>query len=201
MRSPSLYVGLGVSKSIYSVNQKCYTRSFRQKKFPQRLRIFNQNFACLLYVYIYVELPNFIQLYLTLMKFFTLHKTKSNHEKSWYRCNHAAVWLISATLGIGTRMQDEFSRAPAVKKFVQDGGRPMRLRDLFWIIMTWFFDFEGGGRPPSWIFKIAIFNSHSLHRHVFHHRARFCGGHSCHFRDIAFLAFLVKCKNSLDDSA
>jgi len=45
---------------------------------------------------------------------------------------------------------------------------PLRLTDPYYIIMrSRFFDFPDGGRPPSWIFKIEIFNNHALQRQGF----------------------------------
>jgi len=42
--------------------------------------------------------------------------------------------------------------------------------------MIRFFDFQDGGRPPSWIFKTEIFNIRTLQKHVLHQHANFGDG-------------------------
>jgi len=66
---------------------------------------------------------------------------------------------------------------------------------------SWMYMHEDNGRPPSWIFKIEIFDSLALPRHGLRHPAKFCGDRSYRSRDVAIFRtfFLVKCKSSLDD--
>jgi len=65
------------------------------------------------------------------------------------------TWYNDAELIMG------LSSARAVKFLIfniQDGGGSLYLSDQFCIItMSRFFDFQDGGRSPSWIFKIEIF--------------------------------------------
>ena len=92
--------------SIYSVNKNVIVlRRLRfDNIFPQRQRICNQNFTCLLYAYNYAKLQNIIQLSLTLtcvchikcncpVNFF-LFSIKKLPQKSLYLCS-VMVLLIS----------------------------------------------------------------------------------------------------------
>lgn len=55
-------------------------------------------------------------------------------------------------------------------------------------------------RLSSWNFKIEMFNSQSLQRHVLHYHIKFCGDCLNCCSDIAFFrVFQLECKNSLDD--
>jgi len=63
-----------------------------------------------------------------------------------------------------------------------------------------FFDFPDGARPP-FFFEITNFNSRTFQRYVLHQLAKFFGDRLYRRRDDAILAFLMKCKNSLDDYA
>jgi len=70
---------------------------------------------------------------------------------------------------------------------IQDGGGSLYLSDQFCIItMSRFFDFQDGGRSPSWIFKIEIFKDlQVLQRHVMHSNTKFCADRQYRCRDIA----------------
>ena len=54
--------------SIYSESQKILSPWCFLKFFPQKLRIFKQNFTRPLYVHIYIKLQNFIKLSLNVTK-------------------------------------------------------------------------------------------------------------------------------------
>jgi len=59
------------------------------------------------------------------------------------------------------------------------------------------FDFQKGGCPPSWIFKLKFLSPCTSETHsaqLCRDLAFYCCRHSAIFR-----VFLVKCKNSLDD--
>jgi len=108
--------------------------------------------------------------------------------------------LISTKFGM--MIQNVFQvRRPLKKSFkkIQDGGRPMRLRDPFCIIMRY---------CNLSIFKITAVRHLRILKLKFltamHFRDTFCVI-SFNFVEIGetshFLVFRVKCKNSLDDHA
>jgi len=84
---------------------------------------------------------------------------------------------------------------------IQDGGRPMSPSDPFCVSICCcdFLIFQMA--PVHRFFEITNFNSRTFQRHVLHQLAKFFGDRLYRRRDDAILAFLIKCKNSLDDHA
>ena len=84
---------------------------------------------------------------------------------------------------------------------IQDGGRPMSPSDPFCVSICCcdFLIFQMA--PVHRFFEITNFNSRTFQRHVLHQLAKFFGDRLYRRRDDSILAFLMKCKNSLDDHA
>jgi len=83
----SLGGGLRSVSTVYSVSQKFLSPLRFSEKFSGQLRIFKQNFTCLLYVHIYSKWQNFIQLSLDLTK---LCHIKCNHRVNF----HCSLYLL-----------------------------------------------------------------------------------------------------------
>ena len=97
-----------------------------------------------------------------LVNFFYISLEKISHKKSQYFCN--------GMTNVNEFWQDDaecLSSAQAVKKFKFKDPKWQTANMLERSILhhheiSQLLDFQNGSCPPSWIFKIKIFNSHTL---------------------------------------
>jgi len=124
--------------------------------------MFNHNFTRLLYIHMCTLLQNFNQVSLTLTKWchirlsvtvqWYFYISLEKREKLWYLCN----WF-PWNLALWCRMGLPY--ALAVKKInfkntTWQTADALEKPILHHHQISWFFDFQDGGRPPFWIFKI-----------------------------------------------
>jgi len=166
-----------------------FTQVRFSENFSQRLRITNQTFRWLFYIHIYVKLPNVFQLLLTTTKLCHikassfgefLHFTRKKNKKSQYLCN--SMTNLHKNWHNNAEWVSQVQWLLKLFSFqIEDGGQLMHSRGPFCITqILQFFNFQDGGHPPSWIFKIQISNRHTLQVHILYHYAELHGDWSYH---------------------